>query len=363
MKKSRGVVIYSDTTIRKLKWGKVKKETFRDYLNNKYSKDEYLEILKHFGNDKDFGQLQNYMEEHWSNPEWEDLSEEKHNYLRNRIQKKIQQSIRTDKKVPVVRRLTHTINKIAAILLIPLLFLSVYFFYQWKQTLNRTDAFAEIHCPAGTRTKFLLPDGTTGWLNSGSSLKYPVHFCKNRNVELSGEAFFDVVKNRRSPFIVGTPLFDIQVLGTKFDVTAYPDDKLFEVTLESGLVQIESKRTNHKGALNPNHRFTFDMEKLKANVNEVDTRFYTSWKDGLLIFRNTPMSEVMKRLGRWYNVDFVCDDKTLLNIPYRLTIQDESLEQVLPLLALTAPIKFKIIEPLKRNDETYEKQKVIISRN
>lgn len=343
--------------------GKVKKETFRNYLSNKYSREEYLEILKYFGDDTDFEQLRNYMEDHWLDPVGEDLSTEKHIYLRNRIQEKIQESKGTIVRVPIVRRITRAVNKIAAILLIPVLILGSYFFYKWEQTKNKNYAYAEIFCPAGTRTKFLLPDGSTGWLNGGSSLKYPVYFCKNRDVELIGEAYFDVVKNKKSPFRVNTSLIDVQVLGTKFNVSAYPQDNLFEVTLESGLVQLESNKSDKKGILQPNHRFSYDKGKSKASIDEVDTHYYTSWKDGLLIFRNTPMSEVIVRLGRWYNVDFICDDKSLLEIPYRLTIHDESLEQVLPLLAMTAPIRYKIIEPVKRNDETYEKQKVIISRN
>ncbi len=339
----------------------MKKKTFENFLNNSYSKGEYEEILKHFENDKDFEELQKYLEEHWKDVGEEGLSEERCMVLRAKLQQKIQLSgIRAVKRV--TGRVLNGVSKVAAILILPLIFCTFHFYWQWRDS-GETLAYAEIYCPLGTRTKFDLPDGTTGWLNSGSTLKYPVMFKTNRSVELEGQAFFNVIKNKKLPFSVHTNLFNIQVLGTQFDVTAYPEDKLFEVVLEAGEVRIFSNETKHKQLMRPSQRFMFDKNLKSASLSEVDTRCYTSWKDGQLIFRNTPLSEVMVRLGRWYNVEFECRDKTLLDIPYRATFQDERLEHVLQLLTMTAPISYKITESTKQDGEIYEKQKIIISRN
>jgi len=339
----------------------MEKKVLDNFLKNRYSKDEYLEIIKHFKDDKDFEMLKKYIEAHWETIEDGVLSDKKRIQIHANLQEQIHNSkLQQDQKI--TRRIYRLINKVAAILIIPLLIVALYFFHQWKLATNVENTYAEIHCPLGTRTKFNLPDGTTGWLNSGSSLKYPVQFNQNRKVELKGEAYIDVVRNTKSPFIVNTTHFVVKVLGTKFNVRSYLENPTFEVTLESGVVQIFEKNSPRKLTLKPNYQFSFNKELWEASLYKVDPHCYTSWKDGKLMFRNTPLSDVLKQLGRWYNVSFECIDESLLNIPYRATFQEERLEHVLELLTLTAPINYEIIKPVISKDGTYAKQKVIISR-
>ena len=135
----------------------------------------------------------------------------------------------------------YTFQRIAAILILPLLlsFLT-YFYFQTKGSDNHV-TYAEIQCPMGVRTKFQLPDGSTGFLNSGSKLKYQVLFAEGRSVELSGEAFFDVVHNAAVPFHVNTKNLDIKVLGTTFNVLANEDEKTEEIVLQTGKLDVSFK--------------------------------------------------------------------------------------------------------------------------
>lgn len=336
----------------------MKKETFTRFISHQYSKDEYQEMIHLFENEKEFQQLLPFLEEEWDKTKPADLSEERLNILRNRIQQQIQQK-KQDQKLRFIGILSKSLQRIAAILVIPLILASLYFYHQWEQVKSES-SLTEIICPAGMRTRFILPDGSSGWLNSESSLTYRMPFQKNRDVELKGQAFFDVKKDPAHPFVVNTDLFDIRVLGTRFDVSAYPTDRCVEVTLETGTIEILSNYTPHKKTIIPNQQFVFDKTLRKASLSEVDVAQYTSWKDGRLIFRNTPFSEVINRLGRWYNVEFECQDSSLLDLPYRATFKEESLARVLELLSLTAPITYQINKTQTETKNEYENQKVII---
>ncbi len=335
--------------------------TFKKFVDNCYSKDDYLKVVEQFENDESFDATSEEMKQLWDEFKTENISEQQ----RLRIRKEIEANLKFKGQKgikPYVHRIYHAANKIAAILIIPFIIASVFLFYQLNKSQKSEDSFAEVYCPLGTRTQLNLPDGTSVWLNSGSTLKYPIQFANNRNVELNGEAYFDVVENERSPFEVNTKHFEVIVLGTEFNVLSYNEDETFAVTLESGKVEISEKKSTHKLTLKPSYQFAFDKEKHDGSLLKVQTEYYTSWKEGKLMFRNTPLSEVFSRLGRWYNVDVVCEDAWLFEQPYRATFQEETLDHVLKLLSITAPIKYEIVEPKTLKNGTYEKQKIIITR-
>ena len=203
----------------------------------------------------------------------------------------------------------------------------------------------EVSTPNGARTSFELPDGSKVWLNSGSSLSFPMSFRNKRPVTLVGEAFFDVKKNS-NPFIVSTQYGKVCVKGTSFDVKAYNDES-FETTLLTGSVEITGKNKD-KVDLIPG--FQAKSTNGKLSVSKVETEVYTSWKDGKLIFQNEPLLTVAKRLERWYNVNIELDhDPNLYKIKYNGTIEMESVTEVLSLLKITASI-----------DYTYDKNKRLI---
>lgn len=257
----------------------------------------------------------------------------------------------------------NTLSRIAAVLFIPLLVASL-IFWSRNRSFRETVSWAEIHSPYGARTDFSLPDGSTGRLNGGSSLKFPVRFTgRVRDVKLEGEGYFDVISNNKKPFIVSTEYIDIKATGTSFNVMAYPDEQSTEVTLKSGRIEVSGKRsgsTRTMGILKPDEVLIYDPQSDSTRILNANIRDKLSWLDGKLVFKYEPFEQVVRKINRWYNVDIVIRDKKLDGYIYYGTFQDETLDEVLKLLQYTAPIKYKDLEREKRQDGTYEKRKIEI---
>lgn len=254
-------------------------------------------------------------------------------------------------------------QRIAAILIIPLLLSFLTYFYFQSGKSNNNLSIAEIQCPMGVRTKFQLPDGSTGFLNSGSRLKYPVSFSNERKVELVGEAFFDVVHNAEIPFHVNTPNLDIQVLGTTFNVIANEDEQTEEVVLQTGKVDVSSLNGKQLTVLKPNEQVTLNIKKQTFVKKEVEASQYTSWKEGMLVFRNENMQQVAHRLGRWYNAEVLVDDPTLNNYTFHATFIDEPLDEVLKLISITTPISYSEEKRISTDDGVFQKRKITLKIN
>lgn len=254
-------------------------------------------------------------------------------------------------------------QRVAAILIFPLLisFLA-YLYIQSGQLVNQV-SYAEIQCPLGVRTKFQLPDGSTGYLNSGSRLKYPVQFTGERKVELIGEAFFDVVHNKEIPFHVNTKNLDIKVLGTTFNVIANEDERTEEIVLQTGKVDVSSREGNQVAVMIPNELLTLDIENQTITKKEVEASQYSTWKEGKLVFRNENMEQVARRLSRWYNAEVVVDDRLLDAYTFHATFSDEPLDEVLKLISITTPISYKEEKRTTNTDGVYQKRKIWIHTN
>ncbi len=202
----------------------------------------------------------------------------------------------------------------------------------------------EITTPYGARTSFTLPDGSKVWLNSGSTLTFPHQFADNRPVSLTGEAFFEVKKGE-NPFIVSTKYGDVEVLGTSFNVSAF-DEEQFQTTLVSGLVKVKGSKDGEELRLTPGYQASETKNKLK--IRKVDTRLFTSWKDGKLIFENEYLPNVVRRLERWYNIHIdLDDDPRLRKIHFTGTIEMESFPEVLELLKTTSSINYTYNESIR----------------
>lgn len=160
-----------------------------------------------------------------------------------------------------------------------------------------------IQIPKGGEYELILPDGTHVWLNSDSELTFPTQFAATkREVQLSGEAYFAVTKNAASPFIVKTNgNIEVKVLGTEFNVSAYPDASVVETTLCEGSVNVSDKKQNV--TLTPSHQAVYERKSGSLTTRKVDIRLYTTWKEGLFVFENKPLEEIMTTLSRWYNIN------------------------------------------------------------
>ncbi|TRX71419.1 FecR family protein [Carboxylicivirga sp. M1479] len=157
--------------------------------------------------------------------------------------------------------------------------------------------------PYGGEYQMVLSDGTKVWLNSGSILKFPVNFISDtREVTLQGEAFFEVAHNADKPFMVHTKHSTTKVYGTSFNVMSYNNDKVEQVTLIEGKVGFSIK--GQQTLLLPGQQAELALNNSNVVLKEVDASLYTSWKDGVLKFKNMPIKDLSKKLARWYDVDF-----------------------------------------------------------
>ena len=159
-----------------------------------------------------------------------------------------------------------------------------------------------IQIPKGGEYELILPDGTHVWMNSDSKLSFPSQFgSASREVTLDGEAYFAVTKREKQPFIV--KLFDgvrVQVLGTEFNVQAYSDSRTIETTLCQGAVRVSG--LDSAMTLSPSQQLVYNGEKRDWQMRVVNTRLYTAWREGMFVFENEPLEDIMTTLSRWYNV-------------------------------------------------------------
>jgi transmembrane sensor len=248
--------------------------------------------------------------------------------------------------------------RIAGVIVLPLII------FVGIQILNdgnfRQETWVEIKAPAWTRAQFSLPDGTTGWLNSNSSVKYNGNFNAHRQVTLNGEAFFDVLKDNKKPFVVNTNEVNVTVLGTKFNIASYENENNVEVVLEEGKLVFNNKEMKSSCTLNPNDLVVYNKTQKDFSTEVVQPNKYLSWTEGKLIFRNDPLDVIARRLERWYNIDVEVNGGVDKDLRLRATFIDESLEEVLDLLKRSLPIVYRIEDRNLLPNGIYPKKKVII---
>ena len=200
--------------------------------------------------------------------------------------------------------------------------------------------------PYGKRFELELSDGTIVYLNSGSSLKYPVKFLKNQNrqVFVTGEAYFEVAKDKLHPFTVNTEEMNIEVLGTKFNVNSYADELSTDVVLVEGKVALYNgtKIKTDLVELIPGLKGSILKGEKDITTEKVNINPYTAWVEGKLVFRNISFNAIIKRLERHYNVTFVNNNKTLGTEIFSASFKDESIQEVLKYLSDSYAIDYTV---------------------
>lgn len=255
-----------------------------------------------------------------------------------------------------------TITRIAAVLTLPLLAFTIWslFLQQDKSAtpnvVQNEITWHEIQSPAGIRSHVVLPDGTDLWLNAESKVKYSIPFTReNRQVEVTGEAFLKVVKNEKAPFIVNAGAASVKVLGTQFNVKAYPEDEQLEIALTEGSIEFNGSTADGKKAaatLIPNDFLAMNKTTGKFRLENKNLNKHILWVKNIIIFDETCMPEVAKTLERWYGVKVVVADAEINKYRFTTTFENESLFRVLELLELSSPaIKIKY-SPGKINKQT-----------
>ena len=192
--------------------------------------------------------------------------------------------------------------------------------------------------PRGGEFSLELADGTRVWLNTESKLRYPVAFTgEERRVEMDGEVYFEVAKNREKPFVGTVNGVDIRVLGTSFNVSAYQEDVV--TTLVTGKVQL--KKGDEQVVLLPNQQAIWSDDKFK--VKQVDARNYVLWKEGIFYFEDVDLETILDDMARWYNVTIFYVNPTLKKMKFSVEIKRyEDINEILRRIEQTKRVKFEI---------------------
>ena len=207
---------------------------------------------------------------------------------------------------------------------------------------DTTEIFHTLEIPRGGEYLLTLSDGTMIYLNSESTLSFPVKFQgKERKVYLTGEAYFKVAKNTEHPFVVTAGELEVLVTGTTFGVRAYKDEKDIQTTLESGQVTVKVEGKSVK--LVPNKQVLFNKSTMGLEVRDVDVDLYLAWADGRLVYDNCPLEKILTDLGRWYNIDVFYSRDELRSYQFSLNVKKhEEFTQVLELIGKTGEVQFEI---------------------
>jgi len=219
----------------------------------------------------------------------------------------------------------------------------------YKPTGQKTQNYAMVYntivIPKGGQHQLILPDGTKVWLNASSSLKYPVHFAKNeRVVQLTGEGYFEVVKDRTKPFKVLSAGQLVEVYGTHFNVFAYADEQFCRTTLLEGSISVSQQG---KKVGNPQHGILIPGQQAIINgeqfqVKKVDVNSAIDWKNGYFIFEEDNIHAIMNKLSRWYNIDIdYAGNLDDVNFSGKVS-RSKNLSEILKVLSLTGDVKFKV---------------------
>lgn len=268
--------------------------------------------------------------------------------LINEEWQKLSNRLLLNKKTFSVKRKTvfrREMWKYAAAASIILVFLSTIYFLLDKPKSDKIIAYNDIFVPKGEIKRVFLPDSTLVFINSDSKFSYAKNFGeKIREVFLEGEAWFDVTHNAKMPFIVHAPENDITVLGTAFNVFAYPNENIFRTSLERGKVSVSH---NNKEAveLKVNQTYFLLKNSQQSKICETeDIQSYSSWKEGKTAFKNQPFSVILRKLERSHNVVFVIQNQRVADCKYTgaFSIGDD-INSILEVIKLPTAFEYEIV--------------------
>ena len=293
------------------------KEILQRYVEGNVSPEEIITVVDWL--DADESHVREFMALHKLN----DIS------LLNQPDSKV--DVQQKKKTITFRQIGYELAKIAAVLI---LFWGGTKLYETTSVKENVIAYQTLYVPAGQRAELILPDSTHVWLNARSKLVYPISFGKDiRQVELNGEAYFDVIHNEKQPFVVKTPQMDIQVLGTEFNVTAYSSSSDFEVALLRGCIELSSPRLSSNYRMKEKEHIRLQNNKLiSKDISDYD---YFRWKEGLICFNNESVATIIEKLKLYYDIDIEVYNQKFINSRCTGKFRTEDgIEQVLRVLQI-----------------------------
>lgn len=309
------------------------------YFQNENSNSDWIEKL--FEEEKNEPELKQILNYKWTEILNSSISKVDLTHILYKIHYNINSKVKLQ-HISKTRQLYNQFSRIAAIFILPLLAVSIYLMVNLY---SEPTQFSEIVAPKGEKAQFILPDGSSGYLNSGSTLRYASSFHKNRLVELKGEGFFDIVHDKKA-FIVQAQKVKIKVHGTRFNVCAYDEDPDVITTLEEGSVSVFSDVDGNGMKIHPGEQAVFNKSSNQFKKDKVDIGLFVTWKENMLKFQNTPFADVVKKMERWYDVKIILDDNLKYSQHYTMTIKTESLREMLDLMIVTTPMKYEIKEDI-----------------
>ncbi len=250
----------------------------------------------------------------------------------------IREKMRKKSKAKSISSLISILSKVAAILFIPLIVGTIYLYFQ------KTDStkLLTLYTQKGEQTSVILPDGTKAWLNVDTKLSYPVNYgVKSRKIELEGQAYFEVVKNKELPFEVLSGSVTTKALGTKFAVSAYPGASVIKSSLIEGSVAVKCNGITK--VLIPSEQFVYRKEKSEISVHRFSETDELAWKNEQLMFRLTPYNQVIKELEEWYDVSFEYNPALFESETFSAKFKRyETLENVLQVMSKAGKFNYRI---------------------
>ncbi|MBV5348761.1 FecR family protein [bacterium] len=329
------------------------KSTIKNYLSGKSSSTEQKELLDWLREEDHISEFQTVKEE-WK----EEIIAQEHSSEYRQNWTNIQDSIYGGTQAELFQaKRTLRIFQYAAIFVLLISVPAIIFMMQSKST-DKQLIYTTVAADFGQISKVILPDSTVVWVNSGSKLTYNNQFsASNRDIQLTGEAYFKVTKNKDLPLVVASGDLRIKVLGTEFCVSAYSEEKDIQVVLEKGKVELSTaSQVNLKQEMKPGELVSFSKAKKEMVLSTVNTGLFTSWKDGLINIYNLPLSDLVIRLEKRYNQKFLVDEE-IKNLPYTFTIKNEDLSSILSLMEKITPVD--VIQRENVIELKYNQKKVI----
>ncbi|HLO61225.1 MAG TPA: FecR family protein [Bacteroidales bacterium] len=346
------------------------KELLRKYKENSCTAEELARVKRYFADRKYESYIKRYLQQDLENFTLQQSSSvPDFSKIFKSIESRIDDSQIVLPSIKKRRSPVRQILRIAAILIPSLILggIASYYIFDRKPD-SQVIAYNEIRTPLGAHSEVVLPDGSTVWLNAGSTLRYMNVFNHdNRDIILTGEGYFKVAKNPALPFNVKTGDLNIRAVGTEFNVKSYDDEGIIETTLVEGKIMISQNKKLRKSIyLEPNQKAVYvknnkkltiedlravretkpEVLKLKKGIiyiaEKVDPVPIVSWKDNRLILKGEELSNLLIKLERRYDVKFIFESESLKQFRFTGTLENETLTQVLDFIKLSAPIDYDL---------------------
>ena len=319
------------------------------FFHHEFSDETVRRVHQRLTKKEDRPEVEDALLSVWNTIGYPEISEEHSNRAFSSLSRQLGFTYKKEPGGKTVRSMPFW-GRLAAIWLLPLLMLSTSVYFYW-QTATVKEALADVSLiehfvPVGKREQVVLPDSSRVWLNSGSVLIYPSSFMgQTREVYLSGEGYFEVEKNAERPFIVNARTLNVEVLGTRFNLLAYPEVDQITTTLEEGSVQVrlqDADETVYR--LVPDEQLVYSVDSKTVDIKQVVSADYSDWREGGLLFDNYSFTDIIRILQRTYGVTIHLQtsvyNKNQLTVHFN---KNESLENIFMLLKELVPgLKYQI---------------------